>query len=176
MIKIDLRSGFFQLRIDPRFHRFYGIYYRHQRFAWTRLPMGHPLAPAIMQRFAIAVTRLLHQVSDVTMVAYLDDWLLFSPRPMQVQTILTTLQSVGITVNKKKSILTPTTVLTYLGLRIDTRHLQLCPTATCKQHLLQLATVIPTASRMDLPEVNNPVLTICNQQNLIFTKISPCPN
>jgi hypothetical protein len=26
------------------------------------------------------------------------------------------------------------------------------------------------------PEVNNPVLTICNRQNLIFTKISACPN
>jgi hypothetical protein len=25
-------------------------------------------------------------------------------------------------------------------------------------------------------EVNNPVLTICNQQNLIFTEISSCPN
>jgi hypothetical protein len=44
MIKIDLTSGFFQLRIRPDHTRFYGIYYRGVQYTLQRLPMGHPLA------------------------------------------------------------------------------------------------------------------------------------
>jgi hypothetical protein len=67
--------------------------------------MGHPLAPGIMQRFSIAVARHLHQVLDVTMIAYLDDWLFFSSHMIPVQRIVTELQTLGITINTNKSIL-----------------------------------------------------------------------
>jgi hypothetical protein len=41
MIKIDLRNGFFQIPIHPDHVDFYGVYHRHQRYFWTRLPMDH---------------------------------------------------------------------------------------------------------------------------------------
>jgi hypothetical protein len=144
LIKIDLKAGFFQLAIAPHHWQYYGVYYRGQWFSWTRLPMGHPLAPAVMQRLSIAVARLLHQRFNITMVAYLDDWLIFSIRP------IATLQQVGITINKDKSRLTPTSVLVYLGLKIDTRTMQLRPTQACIHHMMQLASVVPNATRMDL--------------------------
>jgi hypothetical protein len=153
LIKIDLRSGFFQLPVHSCFWKYYGVYYKGQRWAWTRLPMGHPLAPVIMQRFSTAIARLLHRVCDVTMVAYLDDWLLFSQRPLPVATILARLTKAGITINRDKSILIPTTALVHLGLQIDTRTMQIRPTPQCVNHLLQLASVIPTANRMDLQRI-----------------------
>jgi hypothetical protein len=48
LIKIDLKSGFFQLRIKQQHTKFYGIYYKGQQFALQRLPIGHPLAPSIL--------------------------------------------------------------------------------------------------------------------------------
>jgi hypothetical protein len=122
MIKIDLKSGFFQLRVHPKYQPFYGVYYKGQRLELTRLPMGHPLAPALMQKFSIPVARYLHQRFNITMVAYLDDWLLFSEDPIPVNNILQALATLGITVNQHKSVLQPTTALTYLGLQINSHH------------------------------------------------------
>jgi hypothetical protein len=35
MIKADLKSRFFQLAIRPQYWKYYGVYYRQQRLAWT---------------------------------------------------------------------------------------------------------------------------------------------
>jgi hypothetical protein len=90
IIKLDLKAGFFQTRIHPQCRRYYGIYYRGQKFHWTSLPMGHPLAPGIMQRFSMAISRTLHQRFDTVIVAYLDDWLFFSEVPDPSGTDFTT--------------------------------------------------------------------------------------
>jgi hypothetical protein len=120
MIKIDIQHGFFQIPICARHQQFYGIYHRQRRFAWTRLPMGHALAPSIMQRLAVAVGWFLHGLCGVSMVAYLDDWLIFSHKPFDPAPILEAVQGLGFIVNIKKSVLQPVTVMTYLGLHIDT--------------------------------------------------------
>jgi hypothetical protein len=64
LIKLDLLHGFFQLSLHSDYCKFYGICYRGQCYAWTRLPMGHPLAPAHMQTLAVAVARYLHARHD----------------------------------------------------------------------------------------------------------------
>jgi hypothetical protein len=73
MIKIDLKCEFFQIPICPEYQKYYGIYYKKHRLAWTRLPMGHPLAPSIMQRLPTNMARHLHNTRNGTLVAYLDD-------------------------------------------------------------------------------------------------------
>jgi hypothetical protein len=47
--------------------------------ALTRLPMGHPLAPYVLQRLAAAVAQHINHPFGTAMVAYSDDWLLFQP-------------------------------------------------------------------------------------------------
>jgi hypothetical protein len=136
LIKIDLTSGFFQFRIREEHIHFYGIYYAGVRYAFTRLPMGHALAPSIMQRTSQAVASHLYSVFQVHMCAYLDDWLLWDLRPHQVQPILQEIQRLGLTINMDKSSLQPTTSLTYLGLRIDTVTRTTTPTTACVRDLL----------------------------------------
>jgi hypothetical protein len=102
MIKIDLTSGLFQIRIAPEYTRHYGIYYRGQHYTLQRLPMGHPLAPSKLQRFSAHVSAVLHNQHGVSMVAYLDDWLLFA-QDLPIQQILHTLRQLGFTINYDKS-------------------------------------------------------------------------
>jgi hypothetical protein len=71
--------------------------------------MGHPLAPALIQRVATTGARYLHSRFDVTMVSYLDDWLIFSRSPLPVQELLAAIQALGLTINEDKSVLHPTT-------------------------------------------------------------------
>jgi hypothetical protein len=134
MIKIDLTSGFFQLQIHQQFTKFYGIQYRGSSYALQRLPMGHPLAPSILQRYAAQVASILHRLHGVAMVAYLDDWLIFGHQ-VPVQDILQMLLQLGITINPSKSILTPTRRLIYLGLDVNLLRQQMQPTPQCITHL-----------------------------------------
>jgi hypothetical protein len=153
LIKLDLTSGFFQFRIRNEHQHFYGIYYSGVRYAFTRLPMGHALAPSIMQRAAQAVASHLYQIFHIHMCAYLDDWLLWDIQPQQVQPILTELQRLGLTINIEKSIIQPSTALTYLGLRIDTVARTLTPTPPCVRHLRDLLSIVPEASPQDLRRI-----------------------
>jgi hypothetical protein len=148
MIKIDLQSGFYNFQINRQQQRFYGLYYKGVRYRWTRLPMGHSLAPSIMQRFATDVARQLHLRFQVALVAYLDDWLIFGPQ-VPADQIVKYLQGIGLTINTSKSVLRPTQQLTYLGLRISIPQQQLTPTRACLQHLQDLS-IVPDATRQDL--------------------------
>jgi hypothetical protein len=107
LMKVDLRHGFFQIPVLHQHQRFYGVYYNQRRYAWTRLPMGHSLAPSIMQQLAVAVARCLHARHGVSMVAYLDDWLIFSKDRYDAAEIVNTIQDLGFEINVDKSILTP---------------------------------------------------------------------
>lgn len=123
--------------------------------------MGHPLAPLIMQRLSTTVARHLHNTCNVTLVAYLDDWLIFSPSPLPVHSILQRIQDLGITMNRKKYILNPTWVMVYLGLSINSKSLTITPTKGCLNHLLQLTTIIHQASHQDLQRIAGYVAWLC---------------
>jgi hypothetical protein len=151
MVKIDLTSGFFQLKIHPDHTKFYGIFYRRTQYSLQRLPMGHPLAPSILQRFSAQVASVLHRQHDVSMVAYLDDWLLFGPQ-LPVDQILQTSQ-LGVTINHQKSRLVPTRRLVYLGLDVNLFRQQLQPTPPCIQHLTELLAMVPQAMQQDLRRI-----------------------
>lgn len=71
MIKLDLPRGFFQRRLHPDYSSYYGVYYRGRRYAWIRLPIGHPLAHSHMQILAVAVVRNLHARHHISMISYL---------------------------------------------------------------------------------------------------------
>jgi hypothetical protein len=114
--------------------------------------MGHPLAPYVLQRLSTAVaTRLNHQF-HLSMITYLDDWLIFGPR-LPARRILSSLQQMGFTINLRKSIIQPTSRLIYLGLQIDARHGLLRPTPQCLQHMRDLLSVVPQASPQDLRRI-----------------------
>jgi hypothetical protein len=154
MVKIDLKSGFFQIPIRPEYYKYYGLYYRQRRLAWTRLLMGHPLAPSIMQRIATGVARAITQRFGVTMVAYLDEWLFFHHTAIPVSSTLHYLENMGFTINRDKSILQPTTSIIYLGQHIDTESTLIQPTRQCMQQLTDLIFIVPEATAQDLQRIS----------------------
>jgi hypothetical protein len=150
LMKIDLKQGFFRIPVVRKHKNFYGVCYRDRRYAWTRLPMSHALAPSIMQRLPVAVARCLHAHHGVSMVAYLDDWLIFDKHRFDATAVLNTVRELGFSVNTEKSILTPVQVMVYLGLHIDTVSRTIRPTQACLQHMKQFLSIVPRASQQDL--------------------------
>jgi hypothetical protein len=160
LIKIDLTSGFYQLQLQDQHAKFYGIYYRGISYTFTILRMG----PSIFRRLAQAVAAILNSKFDVSMVAYLDDWLIFGSGVPSDQ-IQQEFASLGITINRAKSTLHPTSALIYLGLRIDAVHQTFQPTATCINHMQELVALVPTASSQDLRRIVGYVLWLCWAMN-----------
>jgi hypothetical protein len=152
MIKLDLSSGFFQISLKKEHRKFYGVYYRGEQLALTRLPMGHPMAPYILQRLAQAVAVFINQKFGSAMIAYLDDWLFFQQH-LPAQQIIREIQRLGFTINFSKSIIQPTSRLIYLGLLIDAPAQQLRPTPECLQHMMELLSIVQQASPLDLRRI-----------------------
>jgi hypothetical protein len=50
--------------------------------------MGHPLAQFIVQRLSTALAYHLHNRFGISMVAYLDDWLIFDTASIPTDNIL----------------------------------------------------------------------------------------
>jgi hypothetical protein len=110
-----------------------------------------------MQRFAINIAHLLNRESDVSMIAYLDDWLIYGEDLLMLATFHR-LQQLRITINTKKSV-TPATgnyqsshqhLLTYLGLNINLFRRTMQATPACLSHLQDLLSLVPQASQQDL--------------------------
>jgi hypothetical protein len=58
-------------------------------------------------------------------------------------------------------VLSPTTRMTYLGLRVDTSDLTIQPTSACIQHLIQLASIVHIASQQDLHRIAGYASWLC---------------
>lgn len=149
LVKIDLKSGFFQLGITLRTQKFIGIYYRGTKYRMTRLPMGHALAPAIFQRFSLAILDHIKNETGVTSIAYLDDWLLHHTNPEDIQRAISLIDDLGITINWTKSILIPTNKLTYLGFIVDTSHHTIKLTLQAYDRLVYLLRFVRKGSEKD---------------------------
>ena len=101
--KFDLKSGFWQLGIEPseRYKTAFCIPNAH--FQWTILPFGLKTAPSIFQKSMIQIFQpILHHA-----LIYIDDILLFSGSHTKHRQLLTQfydlIQSHGIMLSAKKS-------------------------------------------------------------------------
>lgn len=123
MIKVDLTSGFHQIPLAKSSYKHNGISYSGTKYSLTRLPMGHALAPYLFQRFAEAVLNKINVALNIDGIAYLNDWLLHSGAPEDLQTALDMIEAMGIAINHSKSIILPKTSLQYLGFKINSADL-----------------------------------------------------
>ncbi|XP_071447403.1 uncharacterized protein [Hetaerina americana] len=155
LIKIDLKDAFWQVPIEPSHRHNYGVYHQGATYTWTRLPMGHALAPAIMQRWARAVIHEVYRKFEIVMIAYLDDWLLLfdnSTEHLILEVVDFLRQELQIHINDKKSRLTPVTRIKYLGVKIDTVAMTLSLTKHSLRRIEYITQVIKRIRNRDVPK------------------------
>ncbi|KAH9649410.1 hypothetical protein KPL70_025977 [Citrus sinensis] len=115
--KFDLKSGFWQLGIDPAERYKTAFCVPNAHYQWTVLPFGLKTAPSIFQK---AMTQIFQPLLHHTLV-YIDDLLLFSGTPEEHQVLLQQFHDIiahyGIMLSDKKSTIATDTV-EYLGMQI----------------------------------------------------------
>ncbi|PIK54168.1 putative TBC1 domain family member 2A [Apostichopus japonicus] len=119
---VDLRDAYLHILIHKEHRRFLAFRYAEQDYQFRALPFGLATAPRTFTRVAGAVVAYLRK-RGVTLYVYLDDWLVvgnsLSEATNNVHKTLQTLQELGWIVNQKKSRLSPSQTIQFLGAILD---------------------------------------------------------
>lgn len=120
-VRIDLKSAFYSLLLHPKSRHITNFKVDGKCYAFTRLPMGLATSPHFQQKVLEEALAPIRDQAALSWV-HVDDFVILA-EPHKIEqlrdTLLDRLQTVGFTVNKNKSQLTPVHAIDYLGLRIN---------------------------------------------------------
>ena len=133
-IKIDLKDAYFQVMVHPAYRKYLRIAVEHKTVKYTLqfrvLPFGLSSSPYAFTKICTRIGQHLRE-NGVQVFQYLDDWILYSQDRAQLRLhtdwTLGLLKQLGVVINYKKSILTPTQNVEFLGSRIDLKRGQVRP-------------------------------------------------
>ena len=123
MVHQDRIKGRLQSYLGPSKHQeILPICYSWKYFQFPGLPFGYSTAPREFTKTLASLVQLL-RTRGIRVHAYLDDWIIWAYNPdicvQHTQETIRLLQSLGWTINWKKSILEPSRILDILGLHFN---------------------------------------------------------
>ena len=129
LVKLDLKDVYRIVPVHPADYHLLGIKWKGHTYVDRALPFGLRSAPKIFNAIADLISWVLTCQGVTSHLHYLDDFLLFgepnSQQGQQSRTVtLLTLESLGIPVATHKTE-GPTTMLTFLGILIDSHTFEL---------------------------------------------------
>jgi ribonuclease HI len=120
---VDLEDGYFHITLSPHSWKHLGIKYGKTYLAFLKLCFGLRNAPEVFHRFSGSIVRWAKKLGIPQLVYFLDDfWGYASSMPTAVQQqniFLALLEALGVKVKASK-LVTPTQVILFLGIIIDT--------------------------------------------------------
>ena len=121
MIKMDLKDAYLQIPIHPDHQHLLTFQWEEKTYMFQCLPFGLSAAPRVFTKLLKPLVGFLRQIG-CRLIIYLDDMLMLHQDRGQLQQVtqLTCqlFESLGLIVNQKKSILTPTQDLEFLGFHL----------------------------------------------------------
>ncbi len=119
---VDLKDAYFHIQIAPHHRRFLRFAFEGTAYQYSVLPFGLALAPRTFSKCMDAALSPL-RASGIRILNYLDDWLILAQSQdtllSHIDSLLIHLESLGLCVNMRKSILAPSQSITYLGVCMD---------------------------------------------------------
>jgi hypothetical protein len=130
LFKVDIQSAFRLLPIHPEDFQLLGMFHDGQFYVDKALPFGCSLSCALFEKFSSFLEWHLRRTTNSdNWLHYLDDFLAGDPDKKVAQDMLRanlkSFQEIGVPVAEEK-IEGPTTVLTFLGIEIDTISMTVC--------------------------------------------------
>ena len=129
LVKLDLKDAYRIVPVHPADFPFLGIRWRERVYIDRALPFGLRSAPKLFNTVADTIAWVLSQHGITHLLHYLDDFLfLATPLSQEGEQILRialeALKALGIPVAAHKTV-GPLTILTFLGILIDTHAFEL---------------------------------------------------
>ena len=168
MTNIDLKDAYLSVPVHQSSQKFLRFIWEDTCYQLKALPFGLCSAPRIFTKLMKPIAAFLRRKS-IRVLIYLDDFLLLAATKEEAvkntHLLITLLQSLGFIINFKKSSLTPSQVITFLGFKIDSTSMMLSLPAEkinkildCAHRLLapQRITLRNLASLIGLLETSRP--------------------
>ena len=122
MVKIDLKDAYFSLPINRNYRKYTRFRWEGTLYEFLCLTFGIGPAPRIFTKVLKVPISLLRKL-NIRIVIYIDDLLVFGATLEEVEqardSVIYLLKNLGFVINYKKSILTPTQIIEFLGVLID---------------------------------------------------------
>ena len=122
MVSIDLKDAYLSVPVAKEDRRFLRFRWKGTLYEFQCLPFGLSSAPRVFTKLLKSVVALFRR-QGIRCIIFLDDLLIMqhTQKPLRKtsQDVLTLLQVLGFWINWEKSALTPTQVIQYLGLQVD---------------------------------------------------------
>ena len=146
-VTIDLKDAYFHISILPSHRKFLRFAFGGEAYQYRVLPFGLALSPRTFTKCMDAALAPL-RLEGIRVLNYIDDWLIMAQsRELVIRhrdVVLARIQSLGLRLNTKKSVLTPAQRTTFLGVVWDsvTMRAQLSPA--------RIEYILTTVSRLKL--------------------------
>ena len=128
MVKIDLKDAYFSVPINKESRKYVRFEWKGNLYEFQCLMFGLGQAPTIFSKLLKVPMSLLRRIS-VTLIIYIDDILIIAHTCQEAylarDSTIFLLQNLGFTINFKKSELTPSQKMEYLGVVIDSNSMTL---------------------------------------------------
>ena len=126
-ITIDIKDAYFHVAMAWWTHKYLAFKLRNRVFVFQMLPFGLSPAPWAFSRVMKPIRKTL-SLDEILSHYYLDDWILFGSSVEETnrhgKVFLDLLLRLGLQVNWKKSKLTPSRSLEYLGVWLDLERME----------------------------------------------------
>ena len=130
LTKIDVKSAYRIMPVHPHDRPLLGMHWKGQLFVDTCLPFGLRSAPRIFTALADMLEWCAKDQGVSHLYHYLDDYIMMGrveteEYNVNAATLVATCNRLGVPIAPDKCA-DPTTMLTYLGIKVDTVQMQLC--------------------------------------------------
>ncbi|XP_014217272.1 uncharacterized protein LOC106645836 [Copidosoma floridanum] len=166
--RIDLKDAFFLVPIHKDHRKYLRFSYHGQLYQFQALPFGLATAPWVFTKIVKPVLATIrHQ--GIRVVAYLDDFLVFGRSEVgcrkSCEKLISLLLHLGFVVNWKKSELTPTQSIKFLGFIIDSVNFQISLPPDKRHRLHTFLRSLSTSDKICMKDL----------MKLIGTIVAACP-
>jgi len=122
MIKLDLKDAYFSVPLDTQSQKFVSFQWKKKIYQFLCMCFGLGPAPRLFTKLMKVPISLLRKPNR-RLIVYLDDILIMGKSIQEIitarDTIIFLLQNLGFSINEKKSVLVPSQVKEFLGMKID---------------------------------------------------------
>ncbi|KAL0161734.1 hypothetical protein M9458_045459, partial [Cirrhinus mrigala] len=126
-VTIDLKDAYFHISILPQHRKFLRFAFRGKAYQYRVLPFGLALSPRTFTKCMDAALVPL-RLQGIRILNYIDDWLILAASESLAarhrDVVLAHMKALGLRLNAKKSVLSPSQRTTYLGVVWDSTTMQ----------------------------------------------------
>ncbi len=148
---IDLKDAYFHVEILPQHRKFLRFAFGGEAYQYRVLPFGLALSPRTYTKCMDAALAPL-RLQGIRILNYIDDWLILAQTQELVlrhwDVVLAHLESLGLRLNAKKSVLSPAQRTTYLGVVWNSVTMQAQLSPACVKSILNALKNIKLGQRI----------------------------